>query len=79
VIWHLHLLEDLDRDDVQTYPSVDESAVDGDVVDGGRTHNWNRVDRPSGDWMVLFVEAKLVVGPLQPGAVSAWLCCRDLS
>jgi hypothetical protein len=29
--------------------------------------------------MVLFVEAKLVVGPLQPGAVSAWLCCRDLS
>jgi hypothetical protein len=29
--------------------------------------------------MVLFVEAKLVGGPLQPGAVSAWLCYRGLS
>jgi hypothetical protein len=29
--------------------------------------------------MVLFVEVKLVGGPLQPGAVSAWLCCHDLS
>jgi hypothetical protein len=29
--------------------------------------------------MVLIDEAKLVGGPLQPGALSAWLCCRDLS
>jgi hypothetical protein len=28
--------------------------------------------------MVLLIEAKLVGGPLQPRAVYAWLCCRDL-
>jgi hypothetical protein len=78
MIWHLHLLENFDRDDVETRPSVDESAVDGDVVNGGRTHDWNRTNCPGGDWMVLFVEAKLVGGPLQPWAVSAWLCYRDL-
>jgi hypothetical protein len=28
--------------------------------------------------MVLLVEANLVGGLLQSGAVYAWLCCRDL-
>jgi hypothetical protein len=28
--------------------------------------------------MVLLVEVELVGGPLQPGAVYAWLCYRDL-
>jgi hypothetical protein len=79
MIWHLHLLKDLDRDDVETRPSVDESAVHGNVVDGGRVHDWNCADRPGGDWMVLFIEAKLVGGPLQPGAISAWMCYRNLS
>jgi hypothetical protein len=36
VVQHLHLLEDLDRDDVEACPSVDESAFDGDVIDGWR-------------------------------------------
>jgi hypothetical protein len=39
VIWHLYLLGDLDIDDVEVRPSIDESAIDGDVVDGGRTHD----------------------------------------
>jgi hypothetical protein len=64
VIWHLHLLEDLDRDDVETRPSVDEGAVDGDVVDGGSAHDQNRAEHLGGDWMVLIDEAKLVGGPL---------------
>jgi hypothetical protein len=34
MIWHLHLLEDLDRNDVEARPSVDESEIDDDVVDG---------------------------------------------
>jgi hypothetical protein len=60
MIWHLHLLEDLDSDDVEARPSIDESVVDGNVVDSGRTHDENRADGPGGDWMVLFVEAQLV-------------------
>jgi hypothetical protein len=28
--------------------------------------------------MVLLIEAELVGGPLQPGAIYAWLCCRNL-
>jgi hypothetical protein len=64
VIWHLHLLEDLDRDDVEARPSIDESAVDGDVVDGGRAHDGNRADNPGRDRMVLVIEAQLVGGPL---------------
>jgi hypothetical protein len=32
----LHLLEDLDRDDVEARPSIDVSAVDSDVVNSGR-------------------------------------------
>jgi hypothetical protein len=74
----LHFLDYLDRDDVEAHPSINESAVDGDVVDGGRAHNGNRADGPGGDRMVLLIEAKLVGRPLQPGAVYAWLCGRDL-
>jgi hypothetical protein len=64
MIWHLHLLEDQDSDDVEARPSIDESVVDGNVVDSGRTHDGNRADGPGGDWMVLFVEAQLVGGTL---------------
>jgi hypothetical protein len=32
MVQQLHLLEDLDGDDVEAGPSVDESTVDGDVV-----------------------------------------------
>jgi hypothetical protein len=64
MIWHLHLLEDLDSDDVEARPSIDESVVDGNVVDSGRTHDGNRADRPGGDWMVLFIKAQLVGGTL---------------
>jgi hypothetical protein len=31
----LHLLKDFDGDDVEARPSIDESTVDGDVIDGG--------------------------------------------
>jgi hypothetical protein len=41
MIWHLHLLEDLNRNDVETRSSIDESAVDGDVVDSGRAQEGN--------------------------------------
>jgi hypothetical protein len=34
MVRHLHLLEDLDLDDVEARPSVDESTIDGDVIDG---------------------------------------------
>jgi mono/diheme cytochrome c family protein len=78
VIQHLNILENLDRDDVEARPSIDESAVDGDVVDGGRAHDGNCADCPGGDRMVLLIEAELVGGPLQPVAVYSWLCCRDL-
>jgi hypothetical protein len=60
----LHLLEDLDRDDVEAHPSVDESAVGSDVVDGGRAQDGNCADGPRGDRMVLLIEADLVGGPL---------------
>jgi hypothetical protein len=30
-------------------PPIDESAVDGDVVHGGHTHDWKHADGPSGD------------------------------
>jgi hypothetical protein len=73
MIRHLHLLEDLDRDDVEARPSIDESAVDGDVVDCGRAQEGNSAHDPGGDWMVLLVEADLVGRPPQPVAVDAGL------
>jgi hypothetical protein len=78
MIWHLHLLEDFDRDDVEARPSVDESAVDGNVVDSGHAQEGNCADGPGGDRMVLLVKVDPVGRPPQPGAVYAWLCCRDL-
>jgi hypothetical protein len=78
MIRHLHLLEDLDRDDVETHPSIDESAVDGDVVDCGRAQEGNCAHGPGGDWMVLLIKANLVGRPPQLATVYAWLCRRDL-
>jgi hypothetical protein len=79
MIWHLHLLEDFDRDDVEARPSVDESAVDDDVVDSGHAQEGNCANGPGGDRVVLLVEANLVGRPPQPRAVYAWLCRCDLS
>jgi hypothetical protein len=53
-------------------------VVDGDVVDGGRAHDGNSANGHGEDRMVLLIEAKLVGGPLQLGAVCAWLRYRDL-
>jgi hypothetical protein len=78
VIWHLHLLEDFDRDDVEARPSIDESVVDGDVIDSGRAQERNCADGPGGDRMVLLVEADPARRPPQSGAIYAWLCYRDL-
>jgi hypothetical protein len=36
MVRHLHLLEDLDGDDVEARPSIDESTIDGDIIDGRR-------------------------------------------
>jgi hypothetical protein len=35
----LHLLEDLDRNDVEAHPSIDESTIDGDVVNCWSAHD----------------------------------------
>jgi hypothetical protein len=78
MIWHLHLLEDFNRDDVEALPSIDESAVNGDVVDSGHAQEGNCAESPGRDRMVLLVEANIVGGPPQPGDVYAWLCCCDL-
>jgi hypothetical protein len=75
----LHLLEDFDKDDVEACPSIDESAVDGDVVDSGHAQEGNCADGPGVDRMVLLIEADLVRRPPQPRAVYAWLCRCDLS
>jgi hypothetical protein len=47
VVRHLHLLEDLDRDDVEARPSVDESAIDSDMTDGWRAQEGNCPPRRS--------------------------------
>jgi hypothetical protein len=78
MVRHLHLLEDLDGDDVEARPSIDESAVDGDVVDSRHGQEGNCAHNLSGDWMVLLVEADLVGRPLKPVAIDNRLCCRDL-
>jgi hypothetical protein len=74
----LHLLEDLDGDDVEARPSIDESAVDGDAVDRGCAQEGNCAHGLSGDWMVLIAEADIVGRPLQPVAFDVRLCCHDL-
>jgi hypothetical protein len=79
MVWHLHLFEDLDGDDVKARPSIDESAVDGDVIDRRHAHEGNCAHSLSGEWMVLLVEANLAGRPLQPVTVDAGLCHRDLS
>jgi hypothetical protein len=64
MVRHFHLLEDLDGDDVEACPSIDESAVDGDVIDCRRAQEWNCAHSLSGDGMVLLVKADLVGRPL---------------
>jgi hypothetical protein len=78
MVRHLHLLEDLDRDDVKACPSIDESAVDGDVIDRRRAQERNCAHSLSGDSIIFLVEADLASRPLQSVAVDAWLCRCDL-
>jgi hypothetical protein len=59
MVWHLHLLEDLDGDDIEACPSIDESTVDGDVIDGRRAQEGNCAHTLCGGHMVLLVEADL--------------------
>jgi hypothetical protein len=42
MVRHLHLLEDLDRNDVEARPSIDESTIDDDVLNCWRAHDGNR-------------------------------------
>jgi hypothetical protein len=67
----LHLLEDLDRDNVEARRSVDEIAVNGDAADSGRAQEGNCAKALGGDRMILLIEANLVGRPPQPGAVYA--------
>jgi hypothetical protein len=64
VVRHLHLLEDLDQNDVEARPSIDESAIDGDVVDGWRAQEGNHAHTSCGSQMILLVEANLAHRPL---------------
>jgi hypothetical protein len=64
MIWHLRLLEDLDRNDVEACPSIDESKIDGDIVDGRRAHDGNGAHRPGGDRMIFLIEGELAGRPL---------------
>jgi hypothetical protein len=59
MVRHLHLFKDLDRDNVEARPSVDESAIDGDVIDGWRAQERYCAHAPGGNRMILFVEADL--------------------
>jgi hypothetical protein len=59
MVWHLHLLEDFNRNDVESRPSVDESTVDGDVIDGWHAQEGNCAKTLGGGQMVLLVEADL--------------------
>jgi hypothetical protein len=59
MVRHLHLLEDLDGDDVEARPSIDESMVDDDVIDGRRAQEGNCAHALSGGRMILLVEADL--------------------
>jgi hypothetical protein len=61
MVRHLYLLEDLDGDDVEARPSIDESAVDGDVVDCRHAQEGNCAHSLSGDWMVLSSKLILLV------------------
>jgi hypothetical protein len=79
MVRHLHLLEDIDINDVEACPSIDKSTIDGDVVNCWRAHDGSRAHHLVGDRMIFLVKAELVGRPLQPGAVGAWLCCCDLT
>jgi hypothetical protein len=59
MVQHLHLFEDLNRDDVEARPSVDESTIDGDVIDGWRAQEGNCANTLGGGRMILLVEADL--------------------
>jgi hypothetical protein len=78
MVRHLDFLEDLDGDDVKAHPSIDESVVDGDVIDRRRAQEGNCAHSLSRDWMIFLVEADLASRLLQPVAVDAGLCYRDL-
>jgi hypothetical protein len=79
MVRHLHLLEDLDRDDVEAYPSVDESTVNGNVIDGRRAQEGNCAHALSGGRIILLVEADLAGSPLHQAVAGVGLCHRDLS
>jgi hypothetical protein len=79
MVRHLHLLEDLDGDDVEACPSIDESRVDGDVIDGRRAQERNCAHSLHGDWMILLVEADLAGRPLHQAVVDTRLRRHDFS
>jgi hypothetical protein len=59
VVRHLHLLEDLDGDDVEARPSIEESMVDRDVIDGRCAQEGNCAHALGGGRMILLIEANL--------------------
>jgi hypothetical protein len=79
MVWHLHLLEDFDEDDVEARPSIDESTIDGDVIGGRRAQEGNCAHGFSGGRMILLVEADLAGRLLHQAVAGAGLHRRDLS
>jgi hypothetical protein len=79
MVRRLHLLEDLNRDDVETRPSIDESTIDDDVIDGWRAQEGNCANTLCGGRMILLIEADLASGPLHQAIIGAGLRRRDLS
>jgi hypothetical protein len=79
MVRHLHLLEDLNRDDVEARPSVDVGTIDGDVIDGWRALEGNCANTLCGGRMILLIKADLASGPLHQAIVGAGLHRRDLS
>jgi hypothetical protein len=77
MVRHLYLLEDLNGDDVEARPSIDESTVDGDVIDSRRAHEGNCAQGLSGDRMILLIEADLAGRLFYQVVVGAGLCHRD--
>jgi hypothetical protein len=60
-------------------PSVDEGAVDGDVVDGWRAQEGDYAHAPCGNQMILLIEADLAHRPLHQTIADAGLRRRDFS
>jgi hypothetical protein len=73
LVGHLHPLEAFHIYDIEASTSIDEGLCDGDVVDGGRTHQGYGAHNFRRLGMVAGIEGDLVLRPLEPLHIGAWL------